>query len=185
MRCSENNELIMKYIDGAATVDEIEKLKNHNEACENCKMEFNLLLDAVNAIQDLPELEVPLGFEAKVMNKIKEQKKAYNNPRIYAYWIVAFFGILIFGYNYAGSFLEGLINSNIIIATLQHSIGYTLAFLFDYTKGLMIDSFFLLDKIANIALIFINDFSYYIVLTVVLLAAANLVLINSLKLQKD
>jgi len=60
----------MKYFDGNISELEREMIIRHNEKCNRCAEEFEILRNAIDTLEELPEIEVPAGFESRVMEGI-------------------------------------------------------------------------------------------------------------------
>ena len=71
MECSKANELMMKYMDGAISTQEAERLHKHIEQCEDCKADFLIYDEIVTGFSTLDETPAPDGFTEAVMAKIE------------------------------------------------------------------------------------------------------------------
>jgi len=71
MECSKANELMMKYMDGAISEPEAERLHKHIAQCEDCKADFLVYDEIVSGFSTLDETPAPDGFTEAVMTKIE------------------------------------------------------------------------------------------------------------------
>jgi len=72
MSCEKFSDLMMKYFDGNISSKEDECLKEHIKSCTSCGAEFKSLSDIFNCYEEDVAIEPPEGFEASVMEKVKE-----------------------------------------------------------------------------------------------------------------
>jgi len=72
MSCEKFSDLIMKFFDGNISSKEDECLKGHIKSCASCGAEFKSLSDIFNCYEEDITVEPPEGFEASVMEKVRE-----------------------------------------------------------------------------------------------------------------
>ncbi len=72
MSCEKFSDLIMKFFDGNISSKEDECLKEHINSCDNCRAEYNSLNEIFNCYEEDITVEPPEGFEASVMERVKE-----------------------------------------------------------------------------------------------------------------
>ncbi|HOV26424.1 MAG TPA: zf-HC2 domain-containing protein [Pseudobacteroides sp.] len=72
MSCEKFSDLMMKYFDGNISSKEDECLKEHIKSCTSCGAEFKSLSDIFNCYEEDVAIEPPEGFEASVMEKVRE-----------------------------------------------------------------------------------------------------------------
>jgi len=70
MECSKANELMMKYMDGALSEADAERLHKHIAQCDMCKADFMIYDEIVSEFSTLDEAPAPDGFVDAVMAKI-------------------------------------------------------------------------------------------------------------------
>lgn len=81
MQCKEARMLISPYIDGMLRKGEQELFEKHIETCGACRKELEDIKDVVAEIGELPERELPQGFEDVLHDRIlreAEIQKAFN-----------------------------------------------------------------------------------------------------------
>ena len=76
MDCKSADSFFTKYMDGVLTEKEAEEMNCHIKICSKCESDF-LIYDAmvksfVDAQEEVANIAVPEGFEARVMEKIRE-----------------------------------------------------------------------------------------------------------------
>lgn len=74
--CKEYAQSISEYLDGALNEKEQQLLLEHIEGCEGCRAYLAELAAMRDALAELPEAELPEGFHASVMEKVKAKKRA-------------------------------------------------------------------------------------------------------------
>ncbi len=68
--CEEIREALSEYIDGEASSEMRAKIESHLETCEICRQVYDELLSVTAALRSLPEVEVPAGFEQRIIERI-------------------------------------------------------------------------------------------------------------------
>lgn len=79
MKCSEANELMMKYFDGELNDLDFYHLKQHTRSCVTCSNEFETMSEMIDFMEEQPLLDPPQGFEAKVMKAINAETAKKQN----------------------------------------------------------------------------------------------------------
>lgn len=74
MGCQKASILMMEYIDKSISDDDKKELLNHLEACDDCNLEFSLLLETIDLVEEEEEVEVPTEIENMVMSAIDVKK---------------------------------------------------------------------------------------------------------------
>ena len=70
MKCSEAEELMMKYMDNELSESDAKRLNSHILECVECKESFFIYGSLISDLKILSDYEAPLGFEAEVLAKI-------------------------------------------------------------------------------------------------------------------
>lgn len=105
MNCNEIKEMISLYIDDELSEEEVKKIKDHLESCDECKKEFECYNQIINILKDLPEEEPPKGYckrlHEKLLNTIPQNKTAkninvFNNKKWAKYAGIAAVFVLVF-----------------------------------------------------------------------------------------
>ena len=74
MSCEEIKKLLDEYITGELEESLQEKIREHIEGCPGCKREYEDLKNFKSELKSLSE-EVPQGFDEKLKDKIRKEKK--------------------------------------------------------------------------------------------------------------
>lgn len=76
MNCIDIQNKISSYIDGDLNAQEQQEIKEHLLECENCSSEYDILIKNIDALKEVPEVQLPQGFKEDLHSKlIVEQKK--------------------------------------------------------------------------------------------------------------
>lgn len=185
MQCKEISSLVMKYFDGNVSELEIEMIMKHNDKCNRCAESFTLLKEALNFLSELPEIEVPEGFELKVMERIKTRGAYSANLKIAAFWMISVIGLIVFGWNMlVYAVLPLAKESGMFIAVWDVLVyGYNIAF--GILREVIVTASVLLGKILVMRNILLRDYITYVTLMVMAFMGINLILINSRKLREN
>ena len=99
MDCKEIKFLLSIYENGELKGTKLGILKNHLHKCENCKKEYEFLTILNNDLKTNPEIEVPINFTARVMEKVKakKEKKLVSIFSTSAVYTTVFILFLVFG----------------------------------------------------------------------------------------
>lgn len=85
MDCEKLKENIALYIDEELDEIEMKEVQQHIKQCEQCKNEFEQLLDVINDLKALPQIELPENFHNELMKRIKnesiEHTQEHNNKK--------------------------------------------------------------------------------------------------------
>ncbi|MEW6243293.1 MAG: DUF4349 domain-containing protein [Bacillota bacterium] len=74
MNCSECMESLSPYIDGELTEAESERVDEHLSSCAKCRAELEALKEVVGLCRSMEDVEVPSGFRASLMAKVKARE---------------------------------------------------------------------------------------------------------------
>ena len=94
--CKEYAQTISEYLDGALAENEQQRLLEHMEHCEKCCAYLGELAAMHDALSDLPEAELPVGFHESVMEKVRAKKRAKKTMLWKRYAAVAACAALVF-----------------------------------------------------------------------------------------
>jgi len=97
MRCRKARSLLSTYSNNELEGRQQVLLREHLAACANCRREYNLFASINEAKEALPEKTVSADFNAKLLNRIAQERfvetrtKAYHPKRapIFTWWRVA------------------------------------------------------------------------------------------------
>lgn len=73
MKHEDIRELLLKYIDGEATIEESEKVEEHLVDCKECQEEYEELKTVLSLFNTLEPMEPPEGLKRSIMAKIKSE----------------------------------------------------------------------------------------------------------------
>jgi hypothetical protein len=76
MKCDRAQELFSDYFEGNLERPMAFTLEHHLSECPACERDFQKFSDAWAMLDAIPEVEVPLGFRASVMERIEAQEAA-------------------------------------------------------------------------------------------------------------
>lgn len=74
MDCKYFRDLLSAYIDGYINEKEKREIEEHILHCEKCESYFEELKKSIEILRNFEKVEAPIGFEKKVLEKIKEKK---------------------------------------------------------------------------------------------------------------
>lgn len=185
MQCKEINNLFMKYFDGNISELEREMIIKHNEKCSNCKEEFTVLRQAIEALEELPEIEVPLGFESRVMDGIMNQKAYFTNPKIVAFWLVSVLGLIIFAWNMVTFVAIPFAMESGLLIAVQNVIIYGINMASGFLSNFLVTASVLLGKILVVRNVLLRDYTASVALIAIAFMGINLFLIYRYKLQEN
>ncbi|HWR62640.1 MAG TPA: zf-HC2 domain-containing protein [Clostridia bacterium] len=185
MHCKEISNLVMKYFDGNISELEREMIIRHNESCSSCAEEFTVLREAMDALEDFCEIDVPLGFESKVMEEIRAWKPYSLNPKIVLFWLISVLGLMVFSWNMAVFVAVPLIRESGILIAAQNVIIYGVSVVSDILYQLLVTASVLLGKLLVLRNVVLRD--YVIGLTMIVLAfmGVNMFLLHRRQLQEN
>lgn len=184
MQCREINELIMKYFDHEISELELEMLEKHNEKCAGCAEEFNALKGALSALEELPELESPEGFEARVMENIKMRNAALNNKQSLVFWLIGILGLIIFACNMLSFVIIPYIRDSGILIIAQNVIIFAVTGILSLLREALIALSVLVGKLLIFRNVLLRDYMDVVMIVVFAFVGMNLLLISKLKLQE-
>lgn len=72
MTCKNAKDKISVYLDGDLPLNEVQALKDHIESCKECHELFEDMKLMKEIMSDIPQLELPEGFEAELHEKLVE-----------------------------------------------------------------------------------------------------------------
>lgn len=75
MECNKVDNLLSAYIDRELLTPDMNRIKEHLEKCQKCKLEYQSLLRIKNRLADLEEKELPPYFISKLIAKIQDEEK--------------------------------------------------------------------------------------------------------------
>ncbi len=78
MKCETIRNLLSSYIDRELNDIEKTELENHLAECDECRQEYEMLLDIVSACSNLEEVELPQDFKTELHQRLIEEKKKKN-----------------------------------------------------------------------------------------------------------
>lgn len=78
MNCIQFEELTMQYLDGSATQEQINEMKEHSEACSSCRESFEAMKKVIDMLEEPEEISIDDKFTADVMAKVT----AYEESRV-------------------------------------------------------------------------------------------------------
>lgn len=70
MKCEKFLVEISSYIDNKLKGKELEEFENHLNNCTSCQEELNIVSQIVREINELEEIELPMGFHKQLMERI-------------------------------------------------------------------------------------------------------------------
>lgn len=185
MQCKEINNLIMKYFDGNISELEREMIIKHNEKCCSCALDFKVLRQAMDALEEFPELEVPDGFESRVMEGIKNRVSYATNPKIVAYWLVSVLGLMIFAWNMVTFVAIPFVRESGILIAANNVLIYGINMVSGFLSDLLVKASVLLGKTLVMRNVLLRDYATWVTLVAVAFMGINLFLIYRLKVQEN
>lgn len=185
MRCKEINNLVMRYFDGNISELEYEMILKHNEKCCSCAEGFALLRNAIDTLEELPDIEVPEGFGFRVMEEIRAGRVYSMNPKLVAFWLISVLGLMIFAWNMVTFVVIPFIRESGMLIAAQNVFIYGVNVLSGILREVLIAASVLFGKILVLRSVLLRDY----VSSVAMLAAAfmgiNLLLLYRLKLREN
>lgn len=185
MRCKEINNLVMKYFDGNASELEREMIVKHNKECSRCAEEFSLLREAIDIIEEFPEVEVPVGFESRVMEGIKTRGEYITSRKIVAFWLVAVLGLMVFGWNMVTHLAIPFIAESEAFVAVQNAIAYAVNMVSGILRELIVAVPVLLGKMLVLRNILLRDYVTAAAMIVSAFMCINLFLIYRFSVQEN
>ncbi|NLK34080.1 MAG: hypothetical protein GX301_01330 [Gracilibacteraceae bacterium] len=185
MQCQEINSLVMRYFDGNISELELEMIVKHNEKCRRCAEDFEVLKEAIDTLEELPEIEVPAGFAAKVMEGIISGKTYSTNPKVVAFWLVSILGLMVFGWNMAAYVIIPLIRESGIIIAVNNVLIYGFNVISGILSQIIVAASILLGKILVMRNVLLRDYITSVTLIVLTFMAINVFLAYRRKLQEN
>ena len=185
MQCKEINSLVMKYFDGNISELEREMVIKHNEKCSRCAEEFLVLREAIDALEEFPEIEVPVGFESMVMEGIKTQRAYSTNPKIVAFWLISVLGLMIFAWNMVTFVVIPFVMESGMLIAAQNVLIYGMNIAYGILSNLLITVSVLLGEILVMRNVLLRDYAASVTLIALAFMGINLFLIHRLKLQEN
>lgn len=183
MECREISDLMMKYIDGDISCIEQERLNAHIKSCGSCSLEFQLLKDTVFLVEELPELDLPETFDAKVMEVIRAEE-AYTKGKSSTLLGIGIIGLIAF-VCYLGIFvtLPFIIESG-IMNPIAGYISMAFSFAIEKLTSALIATLLFIGKMFTLRDLLINQYLNIIniALIVVLL---NMIVYRAIKYQHE
>lgn len=185
MQCKEISNLIMKYFDGNISELEREMIIKHNVKCSNCAKEFTVLKEAINTLEEFPEIEVPVGFESMVMKRIMTRRVYSTNPKIVAFGLVSVLGLMVFAWNMAAFVAVPFIKESGMLIAVQNALAYGFNAVFDILGKVLVTASVMLGKILVIRNILLRDYVTSVTLIVLAFMGINMFLIYRRKPQES
>lgn len=184
MQCKEIDNLIMKYLDGNISELEMEQIIKHKDKCTRCNMEFELLRDAIDIIEEMPEIEVPDGFEVRVMNTIKNTKPQALSVRAMLLWILGLAGLTVFMFNILSLFVIPSIKSSGIEIIIVNMYVYVSTLIVNMIEDFLLGASLLISKILISKDVFFRQILLLLIVSLGLLVSLNVTLARRLKIQQ-
>lgn len=185
MQCKEINSLVMKYFDGNISELEREMIIKHNEKCSCCAEEFAVLREAIDTLEVLPEIEVPAGFESRVMEGIRNCREYSTSPKVVAFWLISILGLMIFGWNMITFVAIPFIRESGMLIAVRNIIIYGFNFISEILREVLVAASVLLGKILVLRNVLLRDYVTGVTLIVLGFMGINLYLIHRRKLQEN
>jgi hypothetical protein len=185
MQCREINDLIMKYFDGDISELEYEMIVKHNEKCTDCAFEFRVLKEAICAVEELPELEVPDGFQNKVMYKVKTSAPYTMNPKVLFFWLISVLGLMVFAWNMLSFVVVPYVRESGVLIMAQNLIIYSYNTISGLLKDMLIEASVLFGKIFKYRNILLRDYITFVTAIVLIFTGISVLMVNKLKLGEN
>ncbi|MDD3840614.1 MAG: DUF4349 domain-containing protein [Clostridia bacterium] len=107
MTCNEFKDFISEYIDGQLENSKCNEFVEHMHSCKRCREEYNKICEIVEKCRDIPEVELPEGYEKQLHQKLLEQTQDEKRKKagiLHFDWkrlvsIAAILAILVVSYN--------------------------------------------------------------------------------------
>lgn len=185
MQCKEISNLVMKYFDGNISELEREIIIRHNEKCCSCAEEFALLRNAIDTLEELPELEVPVGFESRVMEGIRTGRAYSVNPQLVAFWLISVLGLMIFAWNMVTFVAIPFIRESGMLIAAQNVIIYGINVVSGILRELLVTVSVFLGKILVLRNVLLRDYLSSVAMIAAAFMGINVLLIYRLKLREN
>jgi hypothetical protein len=175
----------MKYFDGNISELEREMIIRHNECCDRCAEEFTVLREAMDSLEDFDEIDVPVGFESRIMEEIRVWKPYSISSQTVMFWLVSILGLTVFSWNMVIFVAIPFVRESGILIAAQNVIIYGVSMVSDILYQLLVTASVLLGKLLVLRNVLLRD--YVIGLTMIILAfmGVNLFLLHRHKLQEN
>jgi len=185
MQCNEINSLVMKYFDGNISELEREMIIKHNDKCDRCAEEFSLLREAIDTLEEFPEIEVPVGFESRVMEGIKAQRVYSTSPQVVAFWLISVLGLMVFAWNMVTFVAIPFVRESGMLIAAQNIFIYGVSVVSSILREVLVTISVLLGKILVLRNVLLRDYVNFVTMLVVAFMGINLLLIYKPKLRED
>lgn len=185
MQCREVNDLVMKYFDGCISELEYEMILKHNEKCTDCALEFQVLKEAICTLEELPEVEVPEGFEGKVMEGIKASRTYSVNLKVLLFSLISVMGLMVFAWNMMSFVIIPFVKDSGIFIIAQNLIIYGFTFVSNLLRDMLITGSVLLGKILVLRNVLLRDHITMVTEIVLAFMGISIIMMNRLKLGED
>lgn len=185
MQCQEINSLVMKYFDGNICELEREMIIKHNDKCNRCAEEFLVLKRAIDTMEEFPEMEVPVGFEARVMERIFNSRVYSTNTKIVAFWLISIFGLMVFGWDMAAYIIVPFIRESGIMIAANNILIYGFNVVSGILREMVVVVSMMLGKIIIMRNVLLRDYITGVTLIVLGFMAINVFLVYRRKLQEN
>ena len=73
MNCETVKEMLWAYLEQELTAEEAVKIEEHLKNCDDCRKELKLQKELMDSLQTLPEAELPEGYHAELMQKLRAE----------------------------------------------------------------------------------------------------------------
>ena len=73
MNCEAVKEMLWAYLEKETTAEEAEMIEAHLATCEACRAELNVQKEIMDSLQSIPDEELPDGFHAELMQKLRAE----------------------------------------------------------------------------------------------------------------
>ena len=73
MNCETVKEMLWAYLEQELTAEETVKIEEHLKNCDDCRKELKLQKELMDSLQTLPEAELPEGYHAELMQKLRAE----------------------------------------------------------------------------------------------------------------
>ncbi len=185
MHCKEISNLVMKYFDGNISELEREMIIRHNESCSSCAEEFTVLREAMDTLEDFSEIDVPIGFQAGIMEEIRTWKPYSLSPQIVMFWLISILGLMVFSWNMVIFVAVPFIRESGILIAAQNIIIYGVSIVSDILYQLLVTVSVLLGKLLVLRNVVLRDYAIGLTMTVLAFTGLNLFLLHRRKLQEN
>jgi hypothetical protein len=185
MQCQEINNMVMKYFDGSISELEREMIIKHNEKCSSCAEEFKILKGAISTLEELPEIEVPVGFESRVMKEILLRGAYATNPKIVAFWLLSILGLMVFGWNLTVFAIIPFIRESGIVIAANNIFIYGINVISGILSRIIVIASVLLGKLLVMRNVLLRDYITGVTLIVLAFMSFNAFLAHRRRLQEN